>query len=273
MRHVRRLLVLTALLAIVPATPATAAPAPVLHISFKARGIPAGTPLRDGHRTFDVAYRTLIFASATLTDPTTGAPLAGVPVRVTGDLAVKKPEAPTSAGGSALLRLRPRVTTAYAFDVPSSAGTVVQRVTFRVVPDWKVAAKFPVRRGKIVVSGRLLAGRSATARGSYVKLQRRTGKRWVTVKRLALSGTLVVSARLSRSFEGRKLRFVYISKTDDYIGSSRAFNVRVAKPASDASAGDGTTNVGGSADLGGSGDGGLIGGGNGSGGSCAGPDC
>ncbi len=125
----------------------------MLHIAFKARGIPAGTPLRDGHRTFDVPYRTLIFATATLTDPATGAPLAGVPVRVTGDLAVKRPELPTGAGGSALLRLKPRVTTEYTFDVPSSAGTVAQHVTFRVAPDWKVAAKFPVRRGKIVVSG------------------------------------------------------------------------------------------------------------------------
>ena len=37
MRHVRRILVLTALLAAVPATVATAGPAPVLHVTFKAR--------------------------------------------------------------------------------------------------------------------------------------------------------------------------------------------------------------------------------------------
>ncbi len=51
----------------------------------------------------------------------------------------------------------------------------------------------------------------------------------MTVKRLALSRTLLVSARLPRSYEGSKLRFVYVSKTDDYIGSSRAFNVRVGE--------------------------------------------
>ena len=266
MRHVRRLLVLTALLAIVPATAATAAPAPVLHISFKARGIPAGTPLRDGHRTFDVAYRTLIFATATLTDPATAAPLAGILVRLTPQPTAQSPEASTNAGGSAVLRLKPLVTGRYVFDVPSVAGTVAQRVTFRVAPDWKVAARFPVRRGKIVVSARLLALGSVRDFGSYVSLQRRIDRRWVTVKRLAIARSLLVSARLPQSYEGSKLRFVYVSKTDDYIGSSRAFTARVAKPAS-----DGSPPNGGSTDFGLGGSGGLGGGNNG--GSCAGVDC
>ena len=42
-----------------------------------------------------------------------------------------------------MLRLKPLVTGHYVFDVPSVAGTVAQHVTFRVAPDWKVAARSP----------------------------------------------------------------------------------------------------------------------------------
>lgn len=254
MRHAWRILVLTVLLIAMPTTGvASGQPGAVLHVAFKARGIPPGTPLRDGHRTFDVPYRTLVFATATVTDPTTGGALPGIAVRLSGELVAAGPAVPTGAGGSAALRLKPRVTGDYTFDVPSIAGTLAQHVTFRVAPDWKVARAFPVRHGKLVVSGRLLASRSARERGSYVKLQRRVQRRWVTVRRLAISRALLVSARLPRSSEGSRLRFVYVSKTDDYIGSSRAFTARAAKLAGHRQPPDdgGPTNVGGDGGSGG----------------------
>ncbi len=263
MRYPRRILVLTALLVAVPAT-AAAQPAAVLHVSFKARGIPAGTPLRAGHRTFVVSFRTLVFATATLTDPATGAPLGGIPVRLTGQLALS-PAAPTNSGGSAILRLKPLVTGEYTFDVPSIAGTVAQHATFRVAPDWKIGRPLPLLRGKLVVSGRLLALKSVREFGSYVSLQRRIHGRWVTVKRLAISRALLVSARVPSSFEGSKLRFVYVSKTDDYVGSSRAFTAKVGTADSDNPPADG----GGSTNFGGGGNG-LAGG---DGGNCAGVGC
>ena len=266
MRYPRRILVLTALLVVVPAT-AAAQPAPLLHVSFKARGIPAGTPLRAGHRTFVVSFRTLVFATATLTDPATGAPLAGIPVRLTGQLALS-PAAPTNSGGSAILRLKPLVTGEYTFDVPSIAGTVAQHATFRVAPDWKIGRPLPLLRGKLVVSGRLLALRSVREFGSYVSLQRRIHGRWVTVKRLAISRALLVSARVPSSFEGSKLRFVYVSKTDDYVGSSRAFTAKVGKTTdSDDAPASGGSNT----NFGGDSGGGLGGGGDD--GSCAGVGC
>jgi hypothetical protein len=260
MSYARRILLLTALLAVVPA-PASAGPAPVLHVTLKARGIPAGTPLRDG-RTFDVPYGTLILATATLTDAATGAPLAGVPVRVTGELFAPRPAPATNAGGSAELRLKPLITGDYIFDVPSSAGTLAQHVTFQVAPGWKIAPAFAVRHGKLVVSGRLLAAPSVASEGSYVKLQRRIQRRWVTVRRLTLTRSRLVTARLSRSaYAGSRMRFVYVSRTADYIDSSRTFTVKAAKPATP------PANGGGDANLGGAGSGGLAGG---SGGTCVG---
>ncbi len=245
-----------------PATTAAAAPG-VLHVALNGRGIPAGTQLRDGHRTFDVPFRTPVFATATITDAATAAPLAGVPIRLSGNGTALQP---TNAGGTAVLRLTSLETGSYTFDVPSLTGTAAQRVRLRVAPSWKVAPAFPVRRGKLVVSARLLALRSAREDGSYVKLQVRSGRHWVTVKRLPISRTLLVSARLPRSaYADRRMRFVYVSRTD-YIGSSRVFVARAERPDADDGAGGGTTNFGGPG-LGGAGNGGLVGGGDGS---CAG---
>ena len=69
-------------------------------------------------------------------------------------------------------------------------------------------------------------------------------------------------------FEGSKLRFVYVSKTDDYVGSSRAFTAKVGKTtdSDDAPASGGSnTNFGGDS-------GGGLGGGGGDG-NCAGIGC
>ena len=79
----------------------------------------------------------------------------------------------------------------------------------------------------------------------------------------------MVSARLPSSFEGSKLRFVYVSKTDDYVGSSRAFTAEIGSADSDDTPADG----GGSTNFAGGGGNGLAGGSGGSGGSCAGSGC
>jgi hypothetical protein len=173
---------------------------------------------------FDVFYKDPTSLSATLTDsqPPAG-PLAGFGVRFDGI-----PKGPrtvtTDAKGNAELVIRPLVSDLLVFDVPTLRGVIPTAAILFVAPDWSVPKKVPIRRGKFVISGRLLAEKSARKGGS-VRFQRRRGTKWVTVTRsVRLSSTLRFTVKLSTRFSGKRVRLVYRPKKgSEYITSTYTF--------------------------------------------------
>ncbi len=170
-------------------------------------------------------------ATSTLTDPTPGTPLAAFNVRFRSGLGVAK-QAPTNAAGRVATKFKPLVSDEYAFDVPTIKGSFVDGYVFWVAPDWKLASTFPVKNRKFVISGRLLAKKSARTRGSYVRFQRKKGSKWVTVvSKVPVSSAMTFTVKVSRAnYAGKRVRFRYVSKNLDYIGSSFAFTVKAATP-------------------------------------------
>ena len=83
-----------------------------------------------------------------------------------------------------------------------------------------------------MISGRLLAKKSARTKGSFVRFQRKKGTKWITVvSKVPVTASMTFSVKVSRaSYAGKRVRFLYVSKTDDYIGSSYAFTIKAAKP-------------------------------------------
>jgi hypothetical protein len=213
------------------AVPISVNAAPVVSTTFTAKDLQPDTTLNDGRLTFDVFYKTPVTATATLTDPTPVAPLAAFAVRFQSGLGAVKTSAPTNAAGKAGITFTPLVTDEYAFDVPALPGTFSDGFVFWVAPDWKIAKTFPVKNKKFVISGRLLAAKSARSKGSYIQFQRATGKGWVTIiSRVAISPALTFTVKVKRSaFVGKKVRFLYVSKNVDYIGSSMRFTIKAKR--------------------------------------------
>ncbi len=203
--------------------------APELSTTFTGKDLQPDTTLAppDNRPTFDVFYKTPVTTTATLTDPTPGTPLAAFTVRLHSELNTVK-TAPTNAAGKAVIKFTPLVTEAYDFGVPALPGTFLNGYVFWVAPDWKVAKTFPVKHKKYVISGRLLASKSARTKGSSIAFQRLKGKKWITViRKVPISTSLTFTVKVSRSaFSGKTVRFVYTSKTVDYIGSSFRFTIK-----------------------------------------------
>jgi hypothetical protein len=211
--------------------PITIGPAPVVDTTFTAPDLQPDATLQDGRRTFDVFYKTNVTATANLSDPTAAAPLAAFGVRFRSGRGVNR-TANTNTFGDARFSFRPLVTDQYAFDVPALKGTFSDGFVFWVAPDWKIAKRFPVKNKKFVIGGRLLAGKSARTKGSYVQFQRRKGTKWlVVVRKVAVAANMTFSVRVSRAaFSGKTVRFRYVSKNADYIGSSFKFTITAPKP-------------------------------------------
>ena len=205
--------------------------APVTETTFAGNDIEPDTPLQDGRRTFTVFYKTTITATSNLTDPTPATPLSAFSVRFRSGIGVTKTAA-TNLAGNALFTFRPLVTDEYAFDVPALPGSFIEGYVFSVAPDWKITAPFPVRNKKYVISGRLLAGRSARTKGSYVRFQRKRGTNWITVvSKVPVSSAMTFSVKVSKSaYTGKTVRFLYFSKNDDYIHSIYRFTIKAGKP-------------------------------------------
>ncbi len=210
--------------------PISIGPAPVVNTTFKAKDLAPDTALDDGRPTFDVFYRTPVTATSTLTDPTPGTPLAAFDVRFRSGLGVAR-QAPTNAAGRVTTKFTPLVSDEYAFDAPALRGSLVEGYVLWVAPDWKLASTFPVQHRKFVISGRLLAKKSARTKGSYVRFQRKRGSKWVTVvSKVPVSASMTFTVKVSRAgYAGKRVRFRYVSKNVDYIGSSFAFTITAAK--------------------------------------------
>jgi hypothetical protein len=177
-----------------------------------------------GATAFDVIYkdRTELTASLSDSQPPAG-PLAGYGVRFAGI-----PNGPrtvtTNAGGNVRLVVRPIVSELLVFDVPSLQGVIPTAAILFVAPNWSVPKRVPIRHGKFVISGRLLAERSART-GGTVRFQRRKGAKWITVtKSVRLSSTLRFTVKLSTRFAGMSARLVYRPKKgSEYISSTYEF--------------------------------------------------
>jgi hypothetical protein len=221
------------------AVPISVKAAPVVNTTFTGKDLQPDTALTDGRLTYDVFYKTPVTATATLTDPTPVAPLAAFAVRFRSGLGAVKTSAPTNAAGRAGITFTPLVTDEYAFDVPALPGTYSDGFVFWVAPDWKIAKTFPVKNKKFVISGRLLANKSVRSKSSYVRFQRKQGTKWVTViSRVPISPALTFTVKVKRSgYVGKRVRFVYVSKNADYIGSIYSFTIKV-KPRVHSASGD-----------------------------------
>jgi hypothetical protein len=213
------------------AVPISVNAAPVVSTTFTGKDLEPDMALEDGRPTFDVFYKTLVTATSTLTDPTPVAPLAAFTVRFRSGVGAVK-TAPTNAAGKAVFTFTPLVSDEYDFGVPALPGTYRDGFVLWVAPDWKIARTFPVKNKKLVISGRLLAGKSVRSKGSYVRFQRRKGTKWVTViSRVPVTSALTFSVKVKRSaYLGKRVRFVYVSKNVDYIGSIYSFTIRAKKP-------------------------------------------
>jgi hypothetical protein len=213
--------------------PITVGAAPVITYDVAGTDLQPDVALKDGRQTFDVFYKTVVTFTSTLTDPTPQTPLAGFAVRWRNGLGAPPKQAVTDANGHAVFKFAPLVTDEYAFNAPTLPGTFFEGLVLWVAPDWKIARKFPVKNKKYVISGRLLAGKSARTRGSFVRFQRKKGSKWITViAKLPISKTMTFTARVPRAANaGKRVRFLYVSKNDDYIGSSYEFTIAVKKSA------------------------------------------
>ncbi len=123
--------------------------------------------------------------------------------------------------------VRPIVSELLVFDVPSLQGVIPTAAILFVAPDWSVPKRVPIRRGKFVISGRLLAEKSAR-KGGTVRFQRRKGAKWITVtKRVPLTSALRFTVKLSTRFSGKSTRLVYRPKSgSEYITSDFTFTPR-----------------------------------------------
>ena len=213
--------------------PISIGPAPEINTTFKAKDLAPDATLQDGRPTFDVFYKTPVTATSLVTDPTPGTPLAAFSVRFRSGLGAVK-QAPTNASGKVVTKFIPLVSDEYAFDVPSLPGSFVEGYVFWVAPDWKLATTFPVKNRKFVISGRLLAKKSARTKGSYVRFQRKKGTKWITVvSKVPVAAAMTFTVKVSRAnYAGKRVRFVYVSKNEDYIGSTYTFTIKAAKPKS-----------------------------------------
>lgn len=65
-----------------------------------------------------------------------------------------------------------------------------------------------------------------------MRFQRRQGSKWVTVvSKLPVSTSMTFTVKVSRArYAGQRVRFRYVSKNIDYIGSSFTFTIKAAKP-------------------------------------------
>ena len=210
--------------------PISIGPAPVVDTTFTGKDLQADTPLQDGRRTYDVFYKTKVTATSNLSDPTTSAPLAAFSLRFRSGLGVSR-LANTNGAGNAIFAFTPLVSDEYDVGPTALPGTFLDGFIFWVAPDWKIAKTFPVRKKKYVISGRLLAGKSARTKGSYVRFQRKKGAKWVTVvSKVPVSAAMTFTVKVSRSaYSGKTVRFLYVSKNQDYIGSSFRFTIRSVK--------------------------------------------
>ncbi|MDX6376797.1 MAG: hypothetical protein QOE98_1100 [Gaiellaceae bacterium] len=215
--------------------PISIGPAPVVSTIFKAADLQPDQPLQDGRPTFDVFYKVPVTATSTLVDPAPepDAPLAGFKIRFHSGLGALV-QTPTNAAGKAVTNFTPLVSDEYSFNVPALPGTFFEGYVLWVAPDWKIASRFPVKNKKFVIAGRLLAKKSARTKGSYVRFQRRKGSKWVTVvSKVPVSSAMTFSVKVSRAaYLNKKVRFLYVSKNVDYIGSNYSFTIRAAKPKS-----------------------------------------
>lgn len=204
--------------------------APILDGSIDAASLTNRKPLTDGTPAFGVLYRDPVTVITRLLDGTN--PLAGFVVRMQG-----LPGAPvqktTPANGTVTVVYKPVVSDLFQTDVPSLPGTFAAAAAIFVGPAWRVADTFPIRKGKFVISGRLLAQKSARTTGT-VKFQRRKGKKWVTVvSRVTVSRSMTFTIRVSRKANANKrVRFIYIPKsTSDYITSTDTFTISLSRKA------------------------------------------
>jgi hypothetical protein len=221
--------------------PISIGPAPVIDTTFTGKDVFVDAPLQDGRRTYDVFYKTVVTATSNLSDPTPPyAPLAAFSLRFRSGVGINLPHN-TNGAGNAIFTARPLVTDEYDFDVPSLPGTFHDGFVLWIAPDWKIASRFPVKKRKYVISGRLLANKSARTKGSFVSFQRLKGKKWITViRKVPVSTAMTFSVKVSRSaFVGKTVRFYYTSKNIDYIDSFYRFKIvtkRSAAPAARISA-------------------------------------
>jgi hypothetical protein len=205
--------------------------APVVDTTFTGKDLQADTPLQDGRRTYDAFYKTLVTATSNLSDPTPPyAPLAAFSLRFRSGLGVTR-LANTNGAGNAIFKFAPVVSDEYDVGAPKLPGTFLDGFIFWVAPDWKIAKTFPVKKKKYVISGRLLANKSARTKGSVVRFQRKKGSKWITViSKVPVSTAMTFTVKISRStYSGKTVRFLYVSKNQDYIGSSFKFTIKSVK--------------------------------------------
>ena len=202
--------------------------APIITYDVAARDLQPDITLKDGRKTFDIFYKTPATFTATLTDPTPGTPLAGFALKWRNGRGAPLKQATTNAAGDAVFKFTPLLTDEYAFNAATLPGTFFEGLVLWVAPDWKIASRFPVKNKKYVINGRLLAGKSARAKGAFVRFQRKKGSKWITVvSKIPISKAMTFTAKVSRSANaGKRVRFLYVAaKNVDYIGSSFAFTI------------------------------------------------
>jgi len=210
--------------------------APVIDTTFTGKDVLVDAPLADFRRTYDVFYKTVVTATSNLSDPTPPyAPLAAFSLRFRSGLGINVAHN-TNGAGNAIFTVRPLVSDEYDFDVLSLPGTFHDGFVLWIAPDWKIASRFPIKKRKYVISGRLLANKSARTKGSFVSFQRKKGTKWITViRKVPVSTAMTFTVKVSRAaFVGKTVRFYYTSKNVDYIDSSFRFKIvtkRSAAPA------------------------------------------
>ena len=79
-----------------------------------------------------------------------------------------------------MFKFTPLLTDEYAFNAATLPGPS-SRASCCGCPGLEDRVEVPVKNKKYVINGRLLAGKSARAKGAFVRFQRKKGSKWITV--------------------------------------------------------------------------------------------